>query len=140
MGEIFFGRMFGLLQERGDPNSYIRSIRTTTELLFLAAVAPSYTRPLLLGATFLHPAVRRRAKALKHMTLTAKACVKQRRLELENDEGTPRQDFLQQLFDTARDKGEKLDFGIEEIHQESYLAMYEYSIFLHHFRAEYCSF
>lgn len=139
IGELYFGRMFGFMEQRTDYQSYIESLDTLLPLLTVASVAPSYTRPIILASAIINPAVRKGLRAIDHIAAAAKACVNKRAQDLAaGGEGTAiRRDLMQQLFEIARAKGDKVDFGHGEITYEAYVGLYVSSVLFSPFRLSY---
>lgn len=124
IGELYFGRMFGFMEQRTDYQSYIASLDTLLPVLAICAVGPSYIRPVISASSILSPAVRKALRAIDHIAAAAKNCVATRSYELSSGSGDNiRRDLLQQLFDISRGKGDKLDFGQGETTYEAYVGM-----------------
>ncbi|KAK5044698.1 hypothetical protein LTR84_010590 [Exophiala bonariae] len=123
IGELYFGKMFGFMEQRTDYESYIASLDMLVPLITLAAVAPSYTRPLILVSSIISPAIRKAMKAIDHIATAARSCVATRSMQLAAGESV-RRDLLSQLFDISHTKGEKVDFGLGEITYEAYVGLF----------------
>jgi hypothetical protein len=122
IGEIFFGDMFGFLQKCEDHGAFIASLDALMPVLCMAAIAPSYIRPLIMTSAIVIPAA---LKALKAIDGIRKAAVEAAGKRMKTiDEGGPlRNDMLQQLFDIVRNKGDKVNFSSREATLEAYVAM-----------------
>lgn len=123
VGELFFGQMFGFLENAHDHESYIESLDTLIPAITTAAVAPSYIRPIILTSAILNPAARRALKAIDHIAAAARICVAKRREKTVGDDSSARHDLLHQLLGIVREKGEKVDFGVPEVEYEAYVAL-----------------
>lgn len=124
IGELYFGRMFGFLENNHDHGSYIQSLDTLMPTLCTIAVAPSYVRPLILGSAVISAEVRKALQAVDRIATAARVCVAKRVSEQAATSAEhPRCDLLQQLLDTSAEKGEKLDFGTSEVELEAYVAL-----------------
>lgn len=113
------------MEKAGDHESYIATLESLIPLLCLVAVAPWYSRGLILLLAFFHPMVRKGLKCMNHMTDAARECVGKR----VNDEGqiieeAERRDMLQQLLDIVYTKGEKVDFRVGEVQLEAWGALF----------------
>ena len=116
--------MFGFMEKMTDHGSYIAAIDTCMPTLVTVGIAPVYLKSWIFKLSALNPSVRSGMAAFGRIASLAKECVLQRSAQIQNaDEEAPRRDLLQQLFDTARQKGEKVDFGINEIQTEVYVAV-----------------
>ena len=122
IGELYFGRMFGCMQDRKDHGSYIAALDTLMPPLVAAASFPPYVRPFILGCAIFVPSLRRALAASNRIISAARACVARRSQSLAAGNET-RRDLLQQLFEVYRDRGEKLDYGIHDIEQEAWVAL-----------------
>ncbi|KAJ9606160.1 hypothetical protein H2200_009121 [Cladophialophora chaetospira] len=126
IGELFFGRTFGFMQQSHDHEALIASLDAFLPVLSTVSVASSYYRPFMLISALLSSS---RRKAVGVMTLfanTARRIVVQRR-EAETQEHADdkiRRDLLKQLLDIVRDKGEKVDFGFGDVAREAHIALF----------------
>jgi hypothetical protein len=123
IGELYFGRMFGFMQDRHDFGSYIESLDQLLPPMVVSAVSPTYARPFILPAALLFPKTRKALASLKHIATAAKGCVAKRREEMASGNETIRNDILNKLFAIHIDKGQKYDFQIPDIEQEAYVAL-----------------
>ena len=111
------------MSERADHESWIASMDTLLPVLCTVAVAPTYTRPLILMSSILNPVVRKALKAVDHVADAARNCVAARVNEdIEQAKGA-RRDLMQQFLEIKREKGEKVDFGNGEVEAEVYTAL-----------------
>jgi len=123
IGELYFGRMFGFMENSHDHEGWIHSLELLMPFLCLTAVAPSYVRPLILSSAIVVPGSLRALKAIDNIAVAANSCVAQRFEEVSTVETPPRSDLLQQLYTIYREKGDKIDFKMGEIKLEAYVAM-----------------
>ncbi len=124
VGELFFGKMFGFMANREDHKSWIAHMDTLLPVLCIVAVAPSYTRSMILMSSVLNPVVRKALAAIDHIASAARTCVAERvNIDIGEIKGESRRDLMQQFLDIKREKGEKVDFGTGEIHAEAYTAL-----------------
>lgn len=124
IGEVFFGAMFGFMENRCDYGDYILTGDLLLPVFTLVAIAPTYLRPIIQITAIVAPSVRRGLKAMGAITQNAKNAVAKRAKELSDPETPPpRRDLLQQEFDLMHAKGEKVDFGIPEIETEAWVAL-----------------
>jgi hypothetical protein len=122
IGEIFFGDMFGFLQDSEDHGAFIASLDALMPLLCMTAIAPSYVRPIIMTSAIVIPAALKAVKAVDGIREAAVAATSKRMRRIE--EGAPvRNDMLQQLFNIVQEKGEKLNFTSREATLEAYSAM-----------------
>ncbi|KAH8896794.1 cytochrome P450 oxidoreductase [Thozetella sp. PMI_491] len=123
IGELYFGNMFGFMKSRHDHGRFIASLDTLMPPLCQVAVAPTYARPFILGSSVLIPAVRKALDSVNNIAKAARSCVAERCDALAAG-AQPRSDLLQQLLDIRQAKSDKVDFGIPEIQQEAYVAIF----------------
>jgi hypothetical protein len=122
VGEIFFGDMFGFLQNSEDHGAFIASLDALMPVLCMAAIAPSYVRPIIMTSAIAIPAVLKAVKAIDGIRKAAVSAASRRMINIEED-APVRNDMLQQLFDIVREKGEKMNFSSREATLEAYVAM-----------------
>ncbi|KAF2195063.1 cytochrome P450 [Zopfia rhizophila CBS 207.26] len=123
IGEIFFGRMFGFMENSHDHGVFIASLDALMPVLCIAAIGPAYLRPLVTGSASAIPAALKAAKSVDDIRKAAIAATNQRKKDIE-DGVVPRNDLLQQLFGIVREKGEKVNFTHNEATLESWVAMF----------------
>lgn len=122
VGEIFFGDMFGFLQNNEDHGAFIASLDALMPVLCMAAIAPSYVRPIIMTSAIAIPAVLKAVKAIDGIRKAAVAAAVKRMKSIEAGAAV-RNDMLQQLFDIVQEKGEKVNFSSREATLEAYVAM-----------------
>ena len=108
-----------------DHGDYIKSLDTLMPVLCTTAVAPSYSRPFILGTAVLSSKVRAALKSIDLIAAAARGCVTERLGQLADPDASVhlRTDLLQQLLDISAEKGEKVDFGKGEVQLEAYVAL-----------------
>ncbi len=114
--------ILSVMQDRYDFGTYIESLDNLLPPMTVASVSPSYIRPFIFPTALVFPATRKAIEGLKNIRKAATDCVTRRRQEMEIGKES-RRDILDKLFAVKAEKGEKVDFGIDEIEQESYVAM-----------------
>jgi hypothetical protein len=114
--------MFGFLQNSEDHGAFIASLDALMPVLCISAIAPTYLRPLIMCSAIAIPAAFRAVKAIDGIRKAAVEASGKRMKEIV-DGVVPRTDMLQQLFDTVREKGEKVNFSSREATLEAYVAM-----------------
>jgi hypothetical protein len=122
VGEIFFGDMFGFLENSEDHGAYIASLDALMPVLCIAAIAPGYLRPLIMSSAIIIPAAFQAVKAIDGIRRAAVEATSRRLKSIEMSSAR-RNDMLQQLFDVVREKGEKVNFSTSEATLEAYVAM-----------------
>ena len=123
IGELYFGRMFGFMEHSRDHENYIRSLDTLMPVVCLSAIAPSYSRPLILASAVFSSSARQALRALDHIAAAARGCVAKRRASTAGGETSTRRDLLHQLLEITETKGEKVDFGVHEVEYEAYVGL-----------------
>lgn len=114
IGELLFGNMFGFMERRHDHGSYIASLDALLPPMIIAAVAPVYYRPFILGSSIIVPATRRAIQGLDGIRIAALTAVAQRRKQVE-DGTANRYDLLQQMMDIVHEKGDGVNFTHSEV-------------------------
>jgi hypothetical protein len=104
IGEIFFGDMFGFLQNSEDHGAFIASLDALMPVLCISAIAPSCLRPVIMMSAIVIPAASKAVKAIDGIRKAAVEAAGKRLKSIED--GTPvRNDMLQQLFEIVQEKG-----------------------------------
>jgi hypothetical protein len=114
--------MFGFLENSEDHGAFIASLDALMPVLCIAAIAPTYLRPMVMGSAIVIPAAFRAIKAIDGIRKAAVIAAGKRKEDLEKGV-SDRQDMLRQLFDIVREKGEKVNFSSDEATLEAYVAM-----------------
>jgi hypothetical protein len=122
IGEIFFGNMFGFLEKSEDHGAFIASLDALMPVLCIAAIAPWYVRPFVMGSAIVIPAAFRAVKAVDGIRAAAVEAAGKRKKQI-TDDTVKRNDMLQQLFDIVAEKGEKVNFTDSEVTLEAWVAM-----------------
>jgi hypothetical protein len=123
IGELYLEEMFGFLQKNHDHGGWIHSLDLLLRLLCLCAVAPASARPLILASSLFVPGSFKALKAVEHMGISARRYVARRFDEGARLESRQRTDMLQQLYDVHLEKGDKVDFHMDDIEQETYVGL-----------------
>lgn len=122
IGELYFGRMFGFMENSHDHNGWVNSLELFLPFLCVTGVGPTYLRPLILGSAMVVPGALKALKAFETIAEAARTCVAKRFNE-PPAEGEKRTDILQQLYDIYQEKGDKVDFKMGEITQEAWVGL-----------------
>ncbi|KAI0482569.1 cytochrome P450 oxidoreductase [Xylariaceae sp. FL0804] len=124
IGEMYFGRAFGFLEKSEDHNRWIHSLDLLMPFLCTTCVAPSFLRPLIMGSALVVPGALTALKSIGATNAAAKEVVRQRLARGPEVEGKQRTDLLEQLYAIHIEKGSKVDFGIGDIEQEAWVALF----------------
>ncbi|KAF1948861.1 cytochrome P450 [Byssothecium circinans] len=122
VGELSFGNMFGFMEKGIDVGGWIAALDALMPVLCVAAIAPSYYRPLIMGSAILSPTVFKALKSFEGIHTAAVEVVKKRVQEI-NAGTADRIDMLQQFTKIAREKGAQVNFTDSEVTLEAYVAM-----------------
>ena len=122
IGELYFGKTFGFMEDRHDYGQYIQALDTLMPPMVVASTSASYARPFILGSAILIPAARSAIKALNLIATAAKRCVSQRFEDVKAGKEV-RHDMTDQMIEIYRENGAKLDFTLHDIEQEAYVAL-----------------
>lgn len=124
VGELFFGRMFGFLEKSEDHNNWIHSLDALMPLLCVTCIAPSYMRNFILASALVIPGSVAALQAIAKINAAAKSCVSDNLALKDEDESKARTDILTQLYNIYKEKGDKVDFHMGDIEQESWVALF----------------
>ena len=84
VGELFFGRQFGFMENRSDYGDYIQSLDILLPAVAICSVLPSYLRPLqVLG--HLIPPVHRALICYDNIVIAAKNAVRDRQVLMQQE-------------------------------------------------------
>ncbi|KAF1941940.1 cytochrome P450 [Clathrospora elynae] len=122
IGVIFFGKQFGFLKDRIDYKNYIKSVHQAMPLLHALASAPAYARPFLIGGAVCVPKLLKAVFAVDNVRRTAQRETygAQERAEADTEK---RVDMTSAMLRIMRDKGNKHNFGLNEIASENFIAV-----------------
>lgn len=124
IGELYLSKMFGFMEKRGDFGGYMEALDIGVPSMALAGVTPTYLRPYLwkvLG--MLNPRRASVVAALWPCIRLSGECVKNRLAQM-HDGSELQEDFLAKLFRIKQEKGEKLNYGDEDIRREVMIALF----------------
>lgn len=117
IGELFFGRMFGLLQERKDVGGYIAAVDIILPHAIRVAVLPKVLWPLQILMLPFSAKFRHSVSVFNSLTAESKKLVDER---VESGKGRP--DLLEKLLEVSRDKSP--EFDMTDVYTESYTAIF----------------
>jgi hypothetical protein len=122
IGVVFFGKQFGFMKDSVDYGGYIHAVHKSMPFLTLLSMAPTYIRPLLMVGALTIPSLLKAVLAIEEVKKTSQreTYAAQARTEEAN---TKRVDMTSQLLGIVREKGEKNNFGVNEIISESWTAV-----------------
>jgi len=127
IGELFFSRKFGFMENAHDHEGYIHALDLLVPFFAVVCAMPAYVRPLFLASGATVPGVFKALGALQHIETASDACLAQRRQEDTRDEagrrGQGQKDMLDGFFDIVRSKGGAKDFTLTEVKTEVYSAL-----------------
>ncbi|OJJ56962.1 hypothetical protein ASPSYDRAFT_47235 [Aspergillus sydowii CBS 593.65] len=127
VGELYFSKMFGFLQSGGDHLGYIAATDDLIPTQFLAGNMPTYVRSIFMLTGILFPKVRGALKALGSLTEATDTMLKNRLAALQSgsDDSKPqRADILGKLMDISHKNGKELDFVLDDVKMEVFIAFF----------------
>jgi hypothetical protein len=92
-------------------------------VLTTAAASSPIVRGLIMGSFRLSATARKGLKGMNHIIDTARTSVDNRVSAVGAPEGPERKDILHSLLSIVYSKGEKLDFGVEDVKNEAFAAL-----------------
>ena len=124
LGELFYGKMFGFMNERTDIGGYMKAIDSLLPAFTIGGTLPSYlTKPYFLSTVLLSPSVRGALGAVKHIETASENAVKRRKQELDARRNEEKHDMLRKMLEINADRGEKINFTHQHITVESHSSM-----------------
>ncbi|KAF2200696.1 cytochrome P450 [Delitschia confertaspora ATCC 74209] len=122
VGELFFGKMFGFMQNACDYGQLIATNNILVPLLCISGTGPAYYRPLIMGSAVVFPPVQRACRSVNEIIKATKILVTHKKKEMSQGI-EDRVSFFQQLMKIVSEKGEKLNFTENEVTLESWVFM-----------------
>ncbi|KAH8724239.1 cytochrome P450 [Phaeosphaeriaceae sp. PMI808] len=122
IGVVFFGKQFGFLRDRIDYGGFIHAVHKALPFLAIIAMAPTYVRPFLMTTAVAFPKLLMAVIAVNGVMTAAKTETADAQTRSEED-SAKRADITSQLLGVVREKGEKANFGINEIISENWTAI-----------------
>jgi hypothetical protein len=123
LGELFYGRSFGMMRERKDVGDYMKSIQALLPMFTIGGSLPSYLSQLYLLSTIIFsPSLRGAVGAAQNLVKFSIAAVKAHAQELEENTND-KQDMLRKMIEISTDRGEKINFTHEHIFLESHISL-----------------
>ncbi|KAJ6086421.1 cytochrome P450, partial [Penicillium canescens] len=123
IGELFFGRSLGFIENRGDQGAFLASLELMLPVLTTAAASSPLVRGLIMGLFTLSSTARKGLKGMNHIIETARTSVDDRVSAVSTPGKQERRDLLHNLLTIVYSKGDKLDFGIEDVKNEAFAAL-----------------
>ncbi|KAI0569345.1 CypX cytochrome P450 [Pyrenophora tritici-repentis] len=121
IGELFFSRKFGFMENAHDHEGYIHALDPLVPFVTVACAMPVYMRPLFLASGATVPRVFKALGALRHIETASDACVAQRRHDSTRDKAGRRSQGQKDMLDGfLHSKGEEKDFTLTEVKMEVY--------------------
>ncbi|KAI9370285.1 cytochrome P450 [Aspergillus egyptiacus] len=123
IGELYFSRMFGFLEAGGDHLGYINATDDLIPVQFLAGNMPTYVRGLFMLMGIMLPKGRSALKALGDLTDATNVMLKGRMAARQSDSASKqpdRADILGKLLDIMQDRGQELDFVLDDVKMEAF--------------------
>lgn len=124
IGELYFGRMFGFLENSEDFHGWIHSLDLLTPFICMTAVAPKFVRPMIMASALVVPGSLQALRAIENIATSAKEMVAGRFGTVDLETMERREDIAGQLYGIHVEKGAKVDFMIGDIEQEAYNAIF----------------
>ncbi|KAF5866522.1 hypothetical protein ETB97_011407 [Aspergillus alliaceus] len=123
IGELFFGRCLGFIENRGDQGAFLASLKLMLPVLTTAAASSPLVRGLIMGLFMLGSTARNGFKGMNHIIETACRSVDNRVSAVAAPGKRERKDLLHNLLTIVHCKGDELDFGIEDVKNEAFAAL-----------------
>ena len=123
IGELYFGKRFGFMEEGTDHGTYMESVWNLVSVLAWVSMLPLYAQKAVFAGAFAISSVRRSITVMQNMIQTAKQRVAERQRDIK--EGKPtRQDLLGKSLTIHHERGKEENFLLEDAEAESYTALY----------------
>jgi hypothetical protein len=122
IGVVFFGKQFGFLKDSVDYGGYINAVHKAMPFLNTLAASPPYARSLLMIGALAVPSLLKAVIAVNGVKKTAQR--ETYAAQARTDEvSAKRVDMTSQMMGIVREKGEKSNFGVNEIVSENWIAV-----------------
>ncbi|KAJ5613814.1 Cytochrome P450 E-class group I [Penicillium herquei] len=126
VGELYFSRMFGLMEAEGDNLGVMKATDTLIPAMSMSGVMATYVRSLFKLSGALLAETRQAIGALDGLAKSADVAVN---AHIQNSASSislssSRTDFVSKLYKLHQEQGEKLDFQIEDIKLEAFGAYF----------------
>ncbi|KAL9608659.1 MAG: hypothetical protein Q9167_006526 [Letrouitia subvulpina] len=124
LGELFYGKLFGFMNEHADIGNYMKAIDSLLPAFTIGGTVPSYlTKTFLIFTILFSPSVRGALGAVKHIENASETAVKRRKQEIEENKDNKR-DILRKMLEINADRGEKINFTYSHIYVESHSSLF----------------
>ncbi|KAF4630214.1 hypothetical protein G7Y89_g7929 [Cudoniella acicularis] len=124
VGELFYGKMFGVMKERKDISNIMKVLEFILPTFTVGGVLPSYLAKLYIFSSFLFsPSARGALGAATKIQVATETAVGTRMKEIEESKDDKR-DMLRKLVEINVDRGEKINFTLGDIVVESQTAVF----------------
>ena len=120
IGELFFGKSYGFLEQESDVGNLMAAGDTVTPFMGMMGMAPAWMRPLLMSMLAV-PSIASALKNIGKVKATGKKQVAERLSEVEDGKET-RGDILGKLVQIVQNKGQKVDWTTQDVEQECFTA------------------
>jgi hypothetical protein len=122
IGVVFFGKQFGFLKDSVDYGGYINAVHKAMPFLNTLAASPPYARSLLMIGALAVPSLLKAVIAVNGVKKTAQR--ETYAAQARTDEASAKRvDMTSQMMGIVREKGEKSNFGVNEIVSENWIAV-----------------
>ncbi|KAF1816357.1 pisatin demethylase [Eremomyces bilateralis CBS 781.70] len=129
IGQLIFSQSFGFLERGGDQGHIMQAIETAIHIAMTMVNFPWYLHPLVTVYVLMIPRIAARLVAIPKPIGALETRVDRAIRGLCHDAqakpiGPERRDFLTRWFGIYAEKGAELDFGLAEIKQEVWTALF----------------
>ncbi|KAL9087907.1 MAG: hypothetical protein Q9165_006469 [Trypethelium subeluteriae] len=121
IGELFFGKSYGFLEQEQDVGDLMATTGTVAPFEAMMGIGPSWFKPFMMWMLAV-PSIARGIKNMKRAKVEGQKKVADRISEVERGQHT-RGDMLGKLLSYVWEKGEKVDWTVQDVEQECFVAM-----------------
>jgi hypothetical protein len=121
LGDFFFGKAYGFLEQERDIDNLMAAAGALAPFEAMMGMAPAWMRPCMVWMLAI-PNIMRGVMSMQKVKVMGKKIVADRMREVENQQPT-RQDMLGKMLNIVWEKGEKVDWSVEDVEQECFVAM-----------------
>lgn len=115
VGELMFGKPLGALDRDPSVQGHLSSRNALLQLISTMSIAPAYMRPFFIPLALLSSQVRLGFTAFQALLRWAKEAVAERgKVDRKAGQGR-RLDMMDKLYRIVEEKGERLDFGPDDV-------------------------
>ncbi|KAF2229156.1 cytochrome P450 [Viridothelium virens] len=120
IGELFFGQSYGFLEQERDIDNLMATTGMVAPFMGMLGMAPTWFKPFMMWMLAV-PSIARGVRNMEGAKEAGQRKVADRIRKIEGGQQT-REDMLGKLLNYVWDKGEKVDWTVQDVEQECFVA------------------